>query len=267
MLALLEDLRRAIRQLAKAPGFMATAVLTLAVGIGATTAIFTLVYDVLQRPLPFDHSERLVRMQEQVAELKGLYPVLPVSANHFVTWQQNAKTIQAMTVMNPESVPLGMGGHPLQVKMVSATPGFFAVFGVSPLWGAHHRAGSHRGPRPGRDPDERPVADAFGSDPRILGKTIRLNGYEYTVIGVMPASFRLPYAEDSFDANTGATKPTEVLAPMAFSKDQLSEDMGEFNYYGVARLKPGVTAAEANGEINALEGGSRPRCRRMRRRR
>ena len=141
---------------------MATAVLTLAVGIGATTAIFTLVYDVLQRPLPFDHSERLVRMQEQVAELKGLYPVLPVSADHFVMWQQNAKTIQAMTVMNPESVPLGMGGHPLQVKMVSATPGFFAVFGVSPLLGrafteqeateGHDRVG---------DSDERPVADAI----------------------------------------------------------------------------------------------------------
>ncbi len=255
MLALLEDLRRAIRQLAKAPGFMATAVLTLAVGIGATTAIFTLVYDVLQRPLPFDHSERLVRMQEQVAELKGLYPVLPVSANHFVMWQQNAKTIQAMTVMNPESVPLGMGGHPLQVKMVSATPGFFAVFGVSPLLG---RAFTEQEATEGHDRVAILMNDLwrtqFGSDPRILGKTIRLNGYEYTVIGVMPASFRLPYAEDSFDANTGATKPTEVLAPMAFSKDQLSEDMGEFNYYGVARLKPGVTAAEANGEINALEG-------------
>ena len=147
MRRLVRDLQQAVRQLAKAPGFALAAVLTLAVGIGATTAIFTLVYDVLLRPLPFDHSERLVRMQEQVAELKGLYPVLPVSANHFVMWQQNAKTIQAMTVMNPDSVPLGMGGHPLQVKMVSATPGFFAVFGVSPQLGrAFTAAGGYRGP-------------------------------------------------------------------------------------------------------------------------
>lgn len=252
--AFLKDLRYAVRQLAKAPGFMATAVLTLAVGIGATTAIFTLVYDVLLRPLPFDHSERLVRMQEQVAELKDLYRVLPMNANHFVMWQQNAKTIQAMTVMNPGSVPLGMGGHPLQVKMVSATPGFFAVFGVSPQLG---RAFTEQEATEGHDRVAVLMNDLwrtqFGSDPRILGKTIRLNGFEYTVIGVMPASFRLPYAEDSFDANTDATKPTEVLAPMAFSKEQLSEDMGDFNYYGVARLRPGVTAAEANGEINALE--------------
>ena len=133
--AFFKDLRFALRQLAKAPGFTATAVLTLAVGIGATTAIFTLVYDVLLRPLPFDHPEQLVRMQEQVAEFKDLYPTLPMNANHFEMWQRNAKTIQAMTVMDEASVPLGAGGHPQQVKTVAATPGIFAVFGVSPQLG------------------------------------------------------------------------------------------------------------------------------------
>lgn len=254
MSALVQDLRHALRQLAKAPGFTLTALLTLAVGIGATTAIFTLVYDVLLRPLPFNHSERLVRIQEQVAELKDLYPVLPVNANHFVMWQRNTKTIQAMTVMWESSVPLGQGGHPLQVKMVSATPGFFGVFGVSPKLG---RAFNDQEALPGHERVAVLMNDLwrtqFGSDPRILGKTIRLNGYEYTVIGVMPAGFRLPYAEDSFDAGGEAGKPTEVLTPMAFSKDQLEEDMGDFNYYGVARLNPGVTMAEARGEINALE--------------
>ena len=193
-------------------------------------------------------------MQEQVAELKGLYPVLPINANHFVMWQQNAKTIQAMTVMFEQSVPLGLGGHPLQIKMVSATPGFFGVFGVGPKLG---RAFNQQEATEGH---ERVAVlmnglwrTQFNSDPAILGKTIRLNGYEYTVIGVMPAGFRLPYAEDSFDAGYEAGKPTEVLTPMAFSKDQLEEDMGDFDYYGVARLKPGVTAAQANGEINALE--------------
>ena len=195
-----------------------------------------------------------MRIQEQVAELKDLYPVLPINANHFVMWQQNAKTIQAMTVMFEQSVPLGLGGHPLQIKMVSATPGFFGVFGVGPKLG---RAFNQQEATEGH---ERVAVlmnglwrTQFNSDPAILGKTIRLNGYEYTVIGVMPAGFRLPYAEDSFDAGYEAGKPTEVLTPMAFSKDQLEEDMGDFDYYGVARLKPGVTAAQANGEINALE--------------
>ena len=250
----LKDLRYAVRQLAKAPGFALTAVLTLAIGIGATTAIFTLVYDVLLRPLPFDHPEQLVRMQERVAEIKDLYPTLPMNANHFEMWQRNAKTIEAMTVMGEQSVPMGVGGHPQQVKVVSATAGIFAVFGVRPQLG---RAFTEREDEPGHDR----VAvlmnglwrTRFGSDPAILGKTIRLNGYEYTVIGVMPAGFHLPYAQDSFHAGAAIAKPTEVLEPMAFSKDQLAEDMGDFDYYGVARLKPGVTAAQANGEINALE--------------
>lgn len=254
MFSFLKDARYAVRQLAKAPGFAMTAVLTLAVGIGATTAIFTLVYDVLLRPLPFEHPERLVRMQEQVAELKGLYPTLPVNANHFEMWQRNAKTIQAMTVMGEQSVPLGMGGHPQQVKMVEATPGIFAVFGVSPRLG---RAFTEQEAAPGHEH----VAvlmnglwrTQFGSDPAILGRTIRLNGFEYTVIGVMPAGFRLPYAEDSFHAGSALETPIGVLTPMAFSKDQLAEDMGDFNYEGVARLRAGVTAEQANDEINALE--------------
>jgi predicted permease len=252
--AFLKDLRYALRQLAKAPGFTATVVLTLAVGIGATTAIFTLVYDVLLRPLPFDHPGQLVRMQERVAEIRDLYPNLPMSANHFEMWQRNAKTVQAMTVMGESSVPLGTGGHPQQVKMVDATVGIFAVFGVSPALG---RAFTEQEDVPGHDHVAVLMHDLwrtqFGSDPQILGKTIRLNGFEYTVIGVMPAGFRLPYAEDSFDAGTDLTRPTEVLAPMAFSKEQLDEDMGDFNYYGVARLKPGVTAAQANEEIDSLE--------------
>jgi len=254
MRAFMRDARQALRQLGKAPGFTLTTILTLAVGIGATTAIFTLVYDVLLRPLPFDHAGQLVRMQERVAEIKDLYPNLPMNANHFEMWQRNAKTVQAMTVMDEQSVPLGIGGHPQQVKMVSATPGIFAVFGVSPSLG---RAFTEQEATPGHERVAVLMHDLwrtqFHSDPAILGKTIRLNGFEYTVIGVMPESFHLPYADDSFHTGSDISRPTQVLAPMAFSKDQLEEVMGDFNYYGVARLKPGVTAAQANGEINALE--------------
>ncbi len=248
------DLKCAMRTLTRTPGFTATAVLTLAVGIGATTAIFTLVYDVLLRPLPFDHPGQLVMMQEVVAEFKDIYPTLPMNANHFDMWQRNSKTIQAMTVMAEGSVPLGLGTHPLQVKMVSATPGFFAVFGVSPQLGRPFTAQEDV---PGHDQVAVLMNDLwrtqFNSDPRILGKTIRLNGFEYTVIGVMPASFRLPYAGDEFHTGSDVGRPTQVLVPMAFSKDLLAEDMGDFNYYGVARLKPGVTLVQANAEINALE--------------
>jgi len=248
------DLKCAMRNLARAPGFTATAVLTLAVGIGATTAIFTLVYDALLRPLPFDRPGQLMRMQEVVAEFKDIYPTLPMNANHFEMWQRNAKTIRAMTVMDEQSVPLGLGEHPLQVKMVTATPGIFAVFGVTPSLG---RAFTDQEATPGHDRVAVLMHDLwrtqFNSDPAILGKTIRLNGFEYSVIGIMPASFHLPYADDSFHTGADVARPTQVLAPMAFSKDQLSEDMGDFDYYGVARLRDGASAAQANGEINALE--------------
>src|SRR6201993_2185348 len=96
---LLQDFRHAVRQLRKASGFAATAILTLALGIGATTAIFTLVYDVMLRPLPFAQPDRLVTIEEKVAEWSYIYPPLPVSANHFTFWQQHNRSFDSVAVM------------------------------------------------------------------------------------------------------------------------------------------------------------------------
>jgi predicted permease len=250
----LQDFRYALRQLRKAPGFTVTAVLTLALGIGATTAIFTLVYDVLLRPLPYAHPEQLVVMEERVAEFRDIYPKLPMNANHFVNWQQNSRDIQSMAVMEEESMPLGIGGHPLQVDVARATPGIFAVTSVVPRLG---RAFTPQEAQPGR---ERVIVlmndfwrTQFHSDPAILGRTITLNGFPYIVIGVMPSSFHLPVLQTIAGPNAARAKPVEALVPMAFSKDQLKEAMGDFNYFGLARLKPGVSVAQANAEINALQ--------------
>ncbi|HEY2467509.1 MAG TPA: ABC transporter permease [Terracidiphilus sp.] len=253
MQALIQDFRYAVRQLGKAPGFTLTAVLTLALGIGATTAIFTFVYDVMLRPLPYNHSEQLVVMEEQVAEFRDMYPKLPMNANHFLTWQRNSRSIESMAVLKEESMPLGTGGHPLQVDVLSATAGIFSVVRMAPQLG---RAFTVQEAQTGH---ERVVLlmnslwrQQFQGDPGILGKTITLNGFPYTVIGVMPPSFHLPVVSLAGPDRSHA-KPVEALIPLAFSKDQLQEAMGDFNYFGLARLKPGVSVEQANGEINALQ--------------
>ena len=148
MQTLLDDLRYAVRQLRNSPGFTITAVLTLALGIGATTAIFTLVYDVLLKPLPYSHPEQLVVMEEQVAEFRDIYPTLPMNANHFVFWQQHSQSFQSMAVMEEVSLPLGMGGHPLQIGVLNATPGIFSVLDSAPLLG---RAFSPQEAQPGHE--------------------------------------------------------------------------------------------------------------------
>src|SRR5580692_10419295 len=135
MQTLIDDLRYAGRQLRKSPGFTITAVLTLALGIGATTAIFTLVYDVLLRPLPYSHPEQLVVLEEQVAEFRDIYPKLPMNANHFFNWQQNSQSAQSMAIMEEGLMPFGANGHPMNVDVVRATPGIFSVLMTEPALG------------------------------------------------------------------------------------------------------------------------------------
>lgn len=254
MNTLIQDGRYAVRHLRRAPGFAITAVLTLALGIGATSAIFTLIYDVLMRPLPYAHPDRLVVMEEQVAEFRDIYPTLPLSANHFVNWQRNSRTIQSMAAMDRDSMPLGTGGHPLQVNVLKATPGIFSVLDTEPWLG---RSFTAQEAQPGRDREIVLMNDLwrtqFQSNPRILGRAITLNGFPYTVIGVMARSFRLPVMTTIASPNADRDHPVEALVPMAFSADQLKEVMGDFNYFGIARLKPGVSVAQASAEINALQ--------------
>ena len=254
MQMLLDDLRFAARQLLKSPGFTLTAVFTLALGIGATAAIFTLAFDVLLKPLPYAHPEQLTVMEEQVAEFRDIYPTLPMNANHFVAWQRSSHSFQSMALMQEEAMPLGSSGEPQKISVLRATPGIFSVLDVAPQLG---RAFMPEEAVPGH---ERVVVlmnglwrQQFQSDPHILGKTITLNGFPYTVIGVMPDSFHLPNTQIFTIASSHRPQLVEALLPMAFSAEQLQEAMGEFNYFGLARLKPGVSVARANQEIDALQ--------------
>jgi len=230
-------------------------VLTLALGIGATTAIFTLVYDVMLRPLPFAQPDRLVTMEEIAAEWSNIYPTLPVSANHFTFWQQHNRSFDSMAVMQQGSAPLGVEGRPSQVGVLSATPGIFSVLRVQPQLG---RAFTQSEAQPGNEHVAILMHDVwreqFGGDPGIVGKTIRLSGFPYTVIGVMPQSFHMPAVQTiATIGETNRPLPIEVVEPLAFSKERLAEQMGDLNYFGLARLKTGVSVAAASADLDALQ--------------
>lgn len=250
-----QDIRYATRQLGRAPGFTVVAVLTLAFGIGATTAIFTLVYDVMLRPLPFAQSDRLVTVEEKVAEWSDIYPVLPVSVNHFNFWQKHNRSFDSMALMEQDSAPLGTEGRPSQVGVLAATPGIFSVLRVQPQLG---RSFTDAEARPGSDR----VAiltynlwrEQFGGDPRVVGKTIRLNGFPYTVLGVMPQSFHMPAVQTMTTVvETSRPLPIGVLEPLAFSDGRLAEQMGDLDYFALARLKPGISVSQATADLDALQ--------------
>jgi predicted permease len=252
---LTQDIRQALRQLRRSPGFSVVTLMTLALGIGATTAIFTLVYDVMLRPLPFAQPDRLVVMEEIAAEWSNIYPTLPVSANHFTFWQQHNRSFDSMAVMQQGSAPLGAEGRPSQVGVLVTTPGIFSVLRVQPQLG---RAFTDGEAQPGNERVAVLMYDLwreeFGGDPGIVGKTIRLSGFPYTVIGVMPQSFHMPVVQTiATIGETNRPLPIGVLEPLAFSKERLAEQMGDLNYFGLARLKPGVSVAAAAADLDALQ--------------
>jgi macrolide transport system ATP-binding/permease protein len=252
---LLQNIRYALRQLWRSPGFSIVSTMTLALGIGATTAIFTLVYDVMLRPLPFAQPDRLVTIEEKVAEWSNLYPTVPVSANHFTFWQQHNSGFDSMAVMAEDSVPLGAGRRGLQVEVLEATPGIFSVLQVQPALGRGFTvAEAQRGHEHVAVLTYDLWREQLGGDPDILNKTISLDGFPYSVIGVMPQSFHMPSIQSM--ATIGSTnhgRPIGVLAPLAFTKERLAEEMGDLNYFGLARLKAGTSVAVASAELNALQ--------------
>ena len=250
-----QDVRYALRQLWRSPGFSIVAMMTLALGIGATTAIFTVVYDVLLRPLPFAQPDRLMTLEEKVVEWSNMYPTLPVSANHFTFWQQHNRSFDSMALIQQGSVPLGGGERPLQVEVLWATPGIFSVLQVQPKLG---RPFAISEAQQGRDHIAILMDDLwreqFGGDPDILNKTILLNGFPYSVIGVMPQSFHMPSIETLAPiGSANRSLPAGVLAPLTFSKERLAEQMGDLNYFCLARLRAGTSLAAANAELNALQ--------------
>ncbi len=247
------DLRYAIRTLGRNPGFSAIVILILAVGIGANTAMFSIVNGVLLRPLPFENPERLYAVQELVPQFAASAP-LPVSAHHFLEWQRDWRAAQQIAIFSVYSVNLTSDGEPEKLTLGRASAGLFPLLGVQAQLGRNFLSEEDH---PGRDKVVM-VADSlwrrrFHSDPGVLGRKLLLDGVPYEVIGVLPSGLVVPKLSQLQSMKYGDVNP-DLWKPLAIRDEELSP-MGDLNFAGLVRLKPGVSPSQALAELNAIQEG------------
>jgi predicted permease len=239
----IQDLRYGVRVLAKSPVFTIVAVFTLALGIGANTAIFSVVNQLLLRPLPFRDAERLVMLWEVTPE--GRHENTTSRAN-FRGWREQAANFEGMAAFSDQRMNLTGDGEPEEISVQLATPELFGVLGVEPVLGQGIR-----------EEDGRPGAPRvamlsygiwqrrFAGDPQIIGNSITLNGEPCTVVGVLPAGFQWHITKRS-----GTNKPAEIWTILAMPTEGPAV-FGRFLSV-VARLKPGVSPEQAETEMRTI---------------
>jgi putative ABC transport system permease protein len=234
----IKDIRYAMRGLVKRPAFTIIALLTLALGIGANTAIFSVVNAVLLRPLPFRDPEQVVMVWED-ASFAGFPLNTPAPAN-YVDWKNQNQSFADMAASAEQSFNLTGDGDPERVTAYAVTHNFFPLFGVQPLLG---RGFLLEEDRPGSNKvvvlSYSLWQSRYGGDAHVLNRDIQLNGEKHTVVGVMPASFQFLDSE------------VRMWVPLALDQEDMANRGG--HYLNVAaRLKPGVVVTQAQADMNAI---------------
>jgi putative ABC transport system permease protein len=238
MESLFQDIRYALRQLRKSPGFTLTAVLTLAFGIGATTAIFSIVEGVLLRPLPFPEPGRLVTLGDVLEGVKYGADAPGVTAPGVRIYMRDTRSFSSLGGYQSSTYELSGAGEPAEINAARLTASMFTVLGVWPLVG--------RGFTQQEDDKSEQVAllsyqtwqSRFHGDRQILGRKILLDRKPYEIIGVMPREFEFPLVP-------GQLNRSELWVPVSFTQAELVQGAGNWGYYMVGRLKPGLTPAQA----------------------
>jgi predicted permease len=256
METLANDVRYALRQLRKSPGFAATAILTLALGAGSVTAVFSVVNGVLLRPYAFRDPGQIVVWRETIRELQRTEPLLPDNYRHYLNLKTHANTIQDAAILQTAGFSVSTGvDHPHMAEGLAISPNFFSVLGVNPFLG---RAFAPEEAQSGRDREVILTWGAwqrlFHGSPGVLGSTLRVGGEAETVVGVLPESFRFPVMSVMpGQATHGSTERYEIFRPLVPAPDELTANDAEFNYVVVARLKPGVSIRQAQTELDGIE--------------
>jgi putative ABC transport system permease protein len=238
MATLLHDLRYALRNLGNARGFALVAALTLAIGIGANTAIFSIIDTILLRPLPYRNPSQLVRLNE-TESAPGKYPF---AGPDFVDWKAQNNTFQDMTLFAwPHDMNLSAGGRPEHVLALPTEANFFALLGVEPLLGRTWAAGEDQ-----KGKDDVAILSyglwqsRFAGDPHAVGQSIELNARKYTIVSVMPASFRFPWK-------------SQLWIPQVMDGKEL-RGRGSHWANAIGRMKPGVSLKAALADLKIIAG-------------
>ncbi len=239
---MLLDLRRILRSLRRTPGFTAVVVATLALAIGANTAIFSVIDAALLRPLPFPEPERLVAVWEKT-DLFGMH-YSPVALANYVDWRAECRTFQEIGLHESGAMLLTGEGDAEEVPCGLVTASLFRALQAQPLAGRLWAEGEDL---PGAD---RTVVlghglwqRRFAQDPQVVGRTIRLGGEPYTVLGVMPAGFAVPGQTDALWIPLGARYDAAAFG-----------NRGRHNFFVAGRLAPGATRAQADADLAAVAG-------------
>jgi predicted permease len=250
------DIRFALRQLRKSPGFTLTAILTLALGIGTATSVFSVVNAVLLKPFSFRDPDRLIVIREVEDEVRSERSSIPDNYRHFLRLRHDAKTIEDAAIYRQEAASVSPhGDHPRIVGAVEASPNMFPLLGIHPLLG---RGFAESDARKGAGDvvvlSYEGWQTFFAGDPAVIGRTLRIGGQPNTVIGVMPPGMRFPQIllapKIAFQE---ASRNILLFQPLVPNERDLKTDIGNFNYKVIARLKASVTLAQASVELDSLQ--------------
>src|SRR5262245_9449542 len=239
--AMLADLKFAIRSLLKTPGLPLLAVLTLAIGIGATTAMFSLVNAVLLRPLPYAEPAGLARIYTEIQTPDGVQPRFRASTNEFRALRSDSQSWASLDAWSASAANVVTGSDPLRVNAAAVTGGLIETLGVQPVLG--------RLLVPQDDELGGPLValisyrlwqNAFGGDPEVVGRDLVLNGARHSIVGVMPERFAFPIGE-SFTVDVWAPIRIDPAVPVY-----------DHSVWMLGRLKPGVSLPQAQAELDTL---------------
>ena len=237
----LQDLRYGARMLRKNPGFTAVAVLTLALGIGANTAMFSVINAVLLRPLPYTNPQQLLVLQELSPSVGVHSPSYP----DFLDWRKQSKTMPQMAALNNRSFNLSGVAQPENINGYAVSPNCLSLFGVRPILGRDFLPSEET-------PGTAPVAilsyalwqSHFGADPNISGKNLTLDGQTFAIVGVLPPNIRF-------------LDQTDLLAPIGVWAGEMMNRGDRGDMAGIGRLAPGASVAQARAEMDTIAANLR----------